>query len=83
MSQITLRKIPDKVERMLRLLSEKQKKSLNKTIISLLEKALGIDENSKKKRELSSFFNTWDKEDIDEFKKNTEVFNKIDKEIWE
>ena len=83
MRQITLRKVPDKIDSLIRLISKKQNKSINKTIIALLEKALGLKENSNKKRNLSKLAGTWSKDDFDEFEENTNIFNKIDKEIWE
>ncbi len=83
MKQITLRQIPKKVEDLIRSISEKQNKSINKTIISLLEKSLGLKNNSNKKRDLSKLSGTWSSTEFNEFEKNTGIFNKIDKEIWE
>ena len=82
MKQITLRQVPERVDSLIRLISKKQNKSINKTIIVLLEKALELKDNSNKKRDLSKFSGTWSKLEFNEFKKNTEIFNKIDKEIW-
>jgi len=83
MYQITLRQIPKRVETLIRSISEKQNKSINKTIIILLEKALGLKDNSNKKRDLSKLSGTWGNTEFNEFEKNTKIFNKIDKEIWE
>jgi len=83
MKQITLRQIPKRVEDLIRSISEKQNKSINKTIIILLEKSLGLKNNSNKKRDLSKFSGTWSSAEFKEFEKNTQIFNKIDKEIWE
>ena len=83
MKQITLRQIPKRVEDLIRSISEKQNKSINKTIIILLEKSLGLKNNSNKKRDLSKFSGTWSSTEFNEFEKNTEIFDKIDKEIWE
>ncbi len=83
MSHITLRQVPERVNTLIRSLSKKNNRSINKTIIALLEKALGLKENSNKKRDLSGFAGTWNKSEIEEFEVNTKIFNKIDKEIWE
>jgi hypothetical protein len=83
MKQITLRQIPKRVEDLIRSISEKQNKSINKTIIILLEKSLGLKNNSNKKRDLSKFSGSWSSTEFNEFEKNTEIFDKIDKEIWE
>jgi len=82
MTQITLRHIPEKIDSLVRSISKKQNKSINKTIIILLEKALGLKDNSNKKRDLSKLSGTWSKSEFEKFKKNTEIFNKIDEEIW-
>ncbi|MCW8800572.1 MAG: hypothetical protein OQK71_06575 [Desulfobacter sp.] len=83
MNQITLRQIPENVDALIRQLSKEQKKSINKTIIELLEKALGVSRDSSKKRNLSQLAGTWSDRESEEFKKNTAQFDKIDWEIWE
>jgi len=83
MKQITLRQIPKRVEDLIRSISEKQNKSINKTIIILLEKSLGLKNNPNRKRDLSKLSGTWSSNEFNQFEKNTEIFNKIDKEIWE
>lgn len=81
MSQITIRKIPENLDKQLRTLARTQNISLNKIVIQLLQRVLGITGN--KRRNLSDIVGTWDKEQCEEFEKNTQVFNKIDNEIWE
>ncbi len=83
MSQITLRQIPDVLDKQLRSLAGKNKTSLNKIILSLLMKTLGLSANSDKKRDLADLCGTWTNMQFDEFKKNTKHFNQIDPEIWE
>jgi len=82
-SQITLRKIPDVLDKQLRIMAGKNKTSLNKVILSLLLKNLGLSANSDKKRDLTDLCGTWTKTQFDEFQKNTEQFDQIDPEIWE
>lgn len=83
MSQITLRKIPDVLDKQLRSLAGKNKTSLNKVILSMLLKNLGLSADSDKKRDLSDLCGTWTSTQYDEFQRNTEQFDKIDPEIWE
>ena len=83
-SQITLRQIPDVLDKQLRSLAGKNKTSLNKIVLSLLMKDLGLSVGSSgKKRDLTDLCGTWSKQQYDEFMKNTEIFNDIDSEIWE
>ena len=81
--QITLRQIPDRLDRQLRRLAQETHSSLNKTIISLLLKALGMSDDSKKMRDLSDLAGKWDDAEAEQFERNTEIFNRIDNEIWE
>lgn len=81
MRQITLRQVPENIDILIRVMSKKQNKSINKTIIALLEKALGLKDNSNKKRDLSKLAGTWDKSQSEEFIKNTAIFDKIDREL--
>ncbi len=83
MSQITLRQIPDVLEKQLRSMASRNKTSLNKTVLSMLMNNLGISDSSKKKRDLKDLCGTWSKNQYNEFQKNTEIFNKIDPEFWE
>lgn len=83
MSQITIRQLPELLEKQLRLISGQNKTSLNKTIISLLMTSLGLNLDSQKKRNLSELAGTWSDENYLDFLKNTEGFEKIDPDVWE
>ena len=82
MSQITVRQIPETLDKQLRSLARKNKTSLNKVVLSILMKSLGISSSSAKKRDLSGLCGTWNKSEYDEFLKNTDSFDQIDQEIW-
>jgi len=75
MSQITIRKIPENLNKQIRTLALTKNISLNKMVIQLLQRALGITGN--KQRNLSDIAGTWDKEQYEEFEKNTQVYNEI------
>ncbi len=83
MSQITLRQIPDMLDKQLRTLAGKKGISLNKTVLSLLMENLGLSANSDRKRDLTDLCGTWTSNQYEEFQRNTEQFNQIDPEIWE
>ena len=83
MNQITLRYIPEFLDKAIRQISKKNKESINTTILSLLKKALGLDDKQPdKKRDVSKLAGTWTRKDEIEFIKNTSVFEEIDEEIW-
>jgi len=80
--QMTLRRIPDSLEKALRNRAKESGLSLNKVSIELLEQALGVDSRKNKKRDLSEFSGMWTQDDLKEFEQNTQGFNSIDPEIW-
>lgn len=84
MNQLTLRQIPESVEKKLRMTAAETGQSINKTIITLLEKALGIGKKQyrQKKRDLSRFAGLWTKTEAEEFEKNSLVFEQVDPEVW-
>jgi plasmid stability protein len=81
-AQMTLRQIPDSVEKKLRARSKQSRQSINRTAIELLEEALGVKASAGKKRDLSALAGTWQKAECKEFERNTAIFGKIDKELW-
>jgi hypothetical protein len=82
MSQITLRQVPEHLERQIRQLAAENKTSINKTIIYLLHKCLCIPENGKKKRDLHDLFGSWGAAEAQLFEENTKMFEEIDSELW-
>lgn len=82
MSQITLRDLPEPLEQEIRKEAHRRGSSLNKVIISILEKGLGLQSGIDKKRDLASLAGTWDEAALTEFQNATTVFEKINEENW-
>ena len=85
MNTFTLRQIPSPVERRLRKLAHEAHKSLNKTAVELLTKAVGIEQEekkSKKNRDVKSALRQWTVAEYQEFQSNTKLFDLIDEEMW-
>jgi plasmid stability protein len=84
MKSITIRGIDEKLQEELEKKAAVEQKSINKTILSLLNKALGLDEEKKYLtfNDLDHLAGTWTSEDLKEFEEATKQFNKIDKSIW-
>jgi len=84
--QMTVRKIPNEVERMIKKEAEKKKLSLNKAVVSILEKAAGVKGEEKKKktlyRDLDHLSGIWTKEEAKTFKKELQLQRKIDGDLW-
>jgi hypothetical protein len=84
MHQLTLRLLPEPLGRKLRALAHEKGLSLNKTVISLLKQAVGLDQKPlvKKYRDVASVFGRgWTDEEFKEFEKNTEFFEQKDMEL--
>lgn len=81
-AQMTLRRIPDAIEKKLRARSRRSGSSMNSTAIALLAEALGVKETEGKKRDLSIFSGAWNEAEHREFERHTAPFEKIDEEVW-
>ena len=84
MKSITIRGINDRLQTELEKMAAKEEKSINKTILLLLKKALGIEDKVKfpTYNDLTHLAGTWSEKDEKEFNLATEQFNKIDEDIW-
>jgi len=82
MNEITLRQIPKRTYHQLRMLAKKNRTSINKTILSLIHKSLGLEERTSRMRDLGDIAGTWSDEEFREFSLLMKDFEKIDKEVW-
>ncbi len=78
MSHITLRDVPQALDRRLRELARTQNKSLNKTIIQVLIESLHLGDGNDRQRDVSDLAGTWSNEQAAEFEANTRVFDQLD-----
>ena len=86
MKQFTVRDVPPEIEG--RIIKEAQEKgiSLNRAIISLLEKAVGTSRSTGRKktvhRELDHLFGIWDEDEWARFQKTLEQQREVEVELW-
>ena len=83
MSQITLRNLPEPLEREIRKEARRRGLSLNSAIIAILEKGMAMEPRLDKKRDLTSLAGTWHEAGLAQFQDATAVFEKIDAENWQ
>ncbi|MCA1832673.1 MAG: hypothetical protein ABR548_02390 [Actinomycetota bacterium] len=76
--QITLRHPPPDLARRLKGLAQAQGKSLNATILELLEDAVGVDA----RRERLKRWATWDANDAREFDEALRAQRVVDADLW-
>lgn len=81
-AQLTLRNVPDEVESGLRQKAHAAGRSLNRTVIELLEQSLAPAAREGKKRDLSRLAGQWDRQACEEFERHARVFEQIDEEVW-
>ena len=86
MKQVTIRSIPDEVKKTVQKEAERKGVSLNKAIISLLERAMGTKVPEKKKRvlyhDLDHLAGLWSREEGASFDKTLKAQRKVDAELW-
>lgn len=82
MSQITIRDLPPALEREIRRLAAEADVSLSRASVTLLLKALGMDSEPQKRRELAEVASQWTDREFEEFTASTTGFGEIDTEVW-
>jgi hypothetical protein len=84
MNAITVRNLPPEVAKAVKEKARKEKLSLNKAVVRLLEEATGAEKAKKKAihHDLDRFFGTWTKEEADAFDEAMREHRQIDPEMW-
>jgi len=85
MNAITVRNLPPEVARAIRERARKEKISLNRAVIKLLEEALGTGGHARKEvlhHDLDDLAGSWSKEEADEFDRFLKEHRRIDPELW-
>ncbi|MBN1700232.1 MAG: hypothetical protein JW881_22160 [Spirochaetales bacterium] len=84
MKSITIRGIDEQLEKKLGKKAKEEHQSLNRTILSLLRKALGIVEKAPYATydDLDHLAGTWTKDDESEFNEAVSGFDSIESDIW-
>jgi len=86
LKQITLRRIPVEVERIIKREAERKGLSLNKAFISILEKTLGTKEKAQMRKplhhDLDHLYGIWTKREAEEFIETVKVQRTIDEDLW-
>ena len=83
-SAITVRNLPPKVAKAIRDKARKERLSLNKAVIKLLEEATGATQGTRKvvHHDLDHMAGTWSQAEYDEFMESLREQRQIDPEMW-
>ncbi|MBI4823819.1 MAG: hypothetical protein HY805_06280 [Nitrospirae bacterium] len=84
MKQISLRRIPDEIESLVKKEAKAKGLSLNKAFISLLERTTGIKTKEKKTlyHDLDSLFGVWSKNEATAFNNSLQLQRRVDEDLW-
>jgi len=82
MKRITVRDVPDRLSRALERERRRRSKSLNRTVLDLLEGSLGLDAGTRFDNGLGRLAGSWTDRDLEEFVRNTAMFEQVDEEVW-
>lgn len=84
MNAITVRNLPSAVAKAVKEKARREKLSLNKAIVRLLEEATGAGKGTRKvvHHDLDVFFGTWSKKEADAFDEALREQRQIDPEMW-
>ncbi len=76
--QLTIRGVPEEVARRLARMSQDRGKSINATVLEILEGAAGLQG----RRARLDRYVTWTDDDLDEFEDALKAQRTIDEELW-
>ncbi|MCK5147537.1 antitoxin [bacterium] len=84
MKTLTIRGLDEPLTRALKARARNQQESMNKTILKLLRKSVGLSDKPifQTYDDLNNLAGTWTVNEEKAFYSNTDDFNKIDPEMW-
>ena len=82
MKTMTIRNIPAHLASALETEKRRRGMSLNRTVLLLMQEALGITGAGRRSNGLHKLAGTWSEDDFENFESATEPFREIDREIW-
>ena len=85
MSAITVRNLPPELARVIRQKAKKEKTSLNRAVISLLEEATGLGKSAKADvvhHDLDHLAGVWSREEYEEIMEAVREQRQIEPEMW-
>lgn len=83
MSSFTIKQLDDRVLERLRSLAREQGKSLSALIREILRGAVGLEPGPRVHSDLADLAGSWSQEEWEEFQRNVQVFERIDRELWD
>ena len=84
MKSITVRHIDPGLDRVIKSRAKQKNQSVNQWVLETLKKVTGMGKEPvfKKHTDLDALAGGWSKEEAKAFQKNTQIFERIDKDVW-
>ena len=84
MRTITVRGIDPALDRVIESRAKQNRLSVNQWVLQTLKKVTGMGKEPvfKKHHDLDALAGGWSKEEVKAFQKNTQIFEKIDEDVW-
>ncbi len=82
MKALTVRNVDLALSRALERERRRTGQSLNRTVLDLLRKALGVAPEGELDNGLRALSGSWSKKDIEDFEAATAAFGQVDEELW-
>ena len=86
MKQLTIRGIPDEVQKVIEKEAKRKRKSKNKIVVSLLEQATGVTSGKSSRvglhHDLDHLSGLWSAKEAERFEKHLAEQRKIDEDLW-
>ena len=84
MKTITIRGIEPSLDRVIKSRAKQNNLSVNQWILQVLKKVTGMGKEQvfKKHHDLDALAGGWSEKEEKSFKKNTQIFERIDEDIW-
>lgn len=79
---LTVRNVPAELAHALLAEKARRGESMNKTVIDLLRRSLGLVPDAPYQNGLGRLAGDWSDADLREFEGNTKMFDQIDEELW-
>ena len=84
MKSITIRRIGPGLDRVIKSRAKQKNQSVNQWLLETLKKVTGMGKEPvfKKHTDLDALAGGWSKEEARAFQKNTQIFERIDEDVW-
>ena len=81
---ITVRGIDPRLDRVIKSRAKQNSLSVNQWVLQTLKKVTGTGKEPvfKKHHDLDALAGGWSKEEVKAFQKNTQIFERIDEDVW-